>query len=204
MELKEVSAESGWRERTRRVLRAVRAFLFKQQLPVGLIFVVILGGAWPTPGVALSKLPTNYICVVIIFLISGLKLKTDDIKDAIKSWKAFLYGIFSMLFLTSIICLELIKLLGDEFDELDIPVTSNTTSNASTEGAVCQSSNASTDVKPLGPREFSTGLQVFFTMPCTVSSGVVMVSDLCRVLCCPLHCLSTKCPLHECCTCSCK
>ena len=166
-------------------LRAVGAFLFKHHLPLGLIFAVTLGGLWPTPGVALSKLPTSYVCVIIIFLISGLKLKTDDIKTALKSWKSSLYGIFSILFLTSIVSLELIKLLGSQFNDLDVQLDDdNSTSNA-TSTMSCQTSNlsnASDNSRPLGPREFSTGLQVFFAMPCTVSSGVIMVRQ-CLAMC---------------------
>ncbi|XP_065185092.1 uncharacterized protein LOC135815693 [Sycon ciliatum] len=169
---------ANWQERTKSALRKVGAFAFKHHLPLGLLFAVLLGALWPTPGVAVSKIPANYICVILIFLLSGLKLKTDDVKEALKSWKGIVYGIFSILFLTSVVSLELIKLMSSQFGRLDIAtVDANGSANSSDVLASC-TANTSEETPPLGPREFSTGLQVFFAMPCTVSSGVVMVTQL--------------------------
>eukprot|EP00117_Sycon_ciliatum_P027660 scpid83563/ scgid22422/ len=88
------------------------------------------------------------------------------------------YGVFSVLFLTSVVSLELIKLMSSQFGRLDTATLgANDTSNSSDVPASCMA-NASEETPPLGPREFSIGLQVFFAMPCTVSSGVILVTQL--------------------------
>jgi sodium/bile acid cotransporter 7 len=51
-------------------------------------------------GVYLSNTPTNKICVGIIFFNSGIKLETSKMWKAIKSWKASLFGVVSILFVT--------------------------------------------------------------------------------------------------------
>ena len=62
-----------------------RALLLKYHLPLGLLCGVVLGYAWPAPGRAVGGkiafgMGLSSIDIFIIFLISGLKLKTDDIK----------------------------------------------------------------------------------------------------------------------------
>eukprot|EP00164_Ancoracysta_twista_P001714 GFYU01002248.1.p1 GENE.GFYU01002248.1~~GFYU01002248.1.p1 ORF type:complete len:406 (-),score=86.45 GFYU01002248.1:20-1237(-) len=80
--------------------KATKAKLIQHHLPLGLIFVVLFGYGVPTPGIYLAKGPTQAICVSLIFFISGLTLKTDDIKKAINAYKAIIYGIISILLIT--------------------------------------------------------------------------------------------------------
>ena len=82
--------------------RATRA-LFKNFLPICLVFFMVFGIVLPEPGVFFSELPTQYVCVVGLFLHSGLKLKTGEVKDALKSYKALLWGIISILLITPLI-----------------------------------------------------------------------------------------------------
>ena len=74
---------------------AVRWFL-----PVGLLSALIIGISWPSPGAALSNTPVQTIAVVLIFLLTGLELNTEEI-HAIKSVQkpAFL-GVISILLIT--------------------------------------------------------------------------------------------------------
>ena len=65
-------------------------FIKKQFLPLGLIVAAIIGITLPAPGIWMSQMPTALVAVTIIFLISGLVLKTDDIKVALGAWTATL------------------------------------------------------------------------------------------------------------------
>jgi len=78
-------------------------FLQKQFLPVGLVSVALVGLTLPAPGIYMASLPTQYIAVSIIFFISGLLLRTDEILAAVSAWPATLWGVVSILLLTPII-----------------------------------------------------------------------------------------------------
>lgn len=75
-------------------------FLRRQMLPVGLVTVALIGLVWPAPGRAMAAWPTQYVAVSIIFLCSGLLLRTDEIRAALSAWPATLYGTLSILFIT--------------------------------------------------------------------------------------------------------
>lgn len=75
----------------RRYWTFLKLFLLRHLLAVSLITGILLGVAWPAPGVALSVKaggirPVSFTAVVVIFLVSGLKLSTDAIKKAGKEY----------------------------------------------------------------------------------------------------------------------
>ena len=76
------SSPPPWRQR----LDALGSFCLQHFLPLGLVTLVIFGALVPAPGKALSSGPTSEICMSIIFVISGLTLKTADIKEAVHEW----------------------------------------------------------------------------------------------------------------------
>ena len=78
-------------------------FLQRQFLPVGLVAAAITGFFLPAPGIYMAGLPTQYIAVAFIFLLSGLMLKTDEVHAALVAWKATTWGCFSILFATPVI-----------------------------------------------------------------------------------------------------
>ena len=57
---------------------------------------IMFGFLVPFPGLVLDKsvVPFGTIAVGCIFLLSGLKLNTDEICQAIKEWKGIIYGSF--------------------------------------------------------------------------------------------------------------
>ena len=55
--------------------------------------------------------------IFIIFLISGLKLKTDDVRKALTSYRALMYGAFAILVITPCVAFGLVRLDG----ELSVP-----------------------------------------------------------------------------------
>jgi solute carrier family 10 (sodium/bile acid cotransporter), member 7 len=78
-------------------------FLKRQFLPVGLVSAALVGLVLPGPGLYMATLPTQYVAVSLIFLVSGLLLRTDEVKAALTAWTATLWGSFSILLLTPLI-----------------------------------------------------------------------------------------------------
>ncbi|EDV26014.1 uncharacterized protein TRIADDRAFT_55688 [Trichoplax adhaerens] len=142
----------------------ISSILFAYHLPIGLIVLLIFGILVPQPGAYLSQTPLQYICIVYIFLNSGLKLKTDDLLKALKSFRASLWGLLSIFLVTSVIGTKLTSLL---------PYLPPTTANYTNTSRNID--NASSNI--LGPADFSIGLQIFFCCPCTISSGVLMAGQ---------------------------
>ena len=81
-------------------MTGILEFLRRQMLPVGLLSVAIIGLVWPTPGRLMGQLPTQYIAVSGIFICSGLLLRTDEIRTALRAWRATTWGVLSILFIT--------------------------------------------------------------------------------------------------------
>lgn len=79
------------------------SFLQKQFLPLGLVTVATVGFFFPSPGIYMAGLPTQYVAVSIIFLLSGLMLKTNEVHAALAAWKATSWGCLSILFATPFI-----------------------------------------------------------------------------------------------------
>ncbi len=78
-------------------------FLKKQFLPVGLIAVAVLGFVFPAPGLYMAGLSTQHIAVTLIFLCSGLMLRTDEVHAALSAWSGTLWGSVSILFITPVL-----------------------------------------------------------------------------------------------------
>lgn len=92
-------------------LERARLFCIKNVLPLGFLFVLVWALAWPAPGKAVGKPKVEgyrviqTINVIVIFIISGLTLKTDDIKEALSKegrW-GFIYGVVAILGITGCI-----------------------------------------------------------------------------------------------------
>ena len=160
--------------------RRAKAVVFKHFLPICLIFSLVFGIVVPQPGVFFSELPTQYVCVVGLFLHSGLKLKTGEVKDALKSFKALIWGIVCILFITPIIGGQLTGLLpfqknvaGESAKENGAYINGNHSSNNVTPSPVGDHLEGSSI---LGPALFQIGIQIYFIVPCTISAGVILVS----------------------------
>lgn len=81
-------------------------FMTRNVLPIGFVIILIWALLWPLPGERVSKPQVedfrvvSTINVLVIFVISGLTLKTDDISHS-SAWVGFVYGVFSILVLTA-------------------------------------------------------------------------------------------------------
>ena len=87
-------------------LTALLAFVLKNFLLCGLSLAVVLALAVPSWGTAAAELSLPLFgklsnpCVVVIFVITGLTLKSDAIVQAFGAWHAVLYSVIAILFLT--------------------------------------------------------------------------------------------------------
>lgn len=87
------------------------AFALKHFLPLGLLLAILLGLTLPQLGTAAASLKVGEWGVVQtfaicnIFIVTGLTLKTDDLMQAIRAWRATTFGIASINFLTPLLAL---------------------------------------------------------------------------------------------------
>jgi predicted Na+-dependent transporter len=79
----------------------------KHHLPISLLLLILLGAAWPEPGQWLSQLPITSIAICLIFFLQGLKLETEEAKDALRSVRAIVYGFSFILFLSPFLAFAL-------------------------------------------------------------------------------------------------
>jgi len=152
-------------------------FFIKNFLPISLIFAVAFGALIPAPGVFFNHKETIYVCVSILFCYVGLYLKTSDIQTSLKAYKAYTWGIISVLCVTCVIG----GLLTDQlnFRELDIEShNSRNTTNLSNLTKTTEIPSTEDKGVVLGPFECRVGLVLYFIMPCTVGSGVIMLMNL--------------------------
>ena len=89
----------------------MRRFVLKHFLPLGLLLAILVGCTLPELGVAAASIRmggwgvVQTVCVALIFIISGLTLKTDDMMKAVRAWKATSFGILSINVLTPLLAL---------------------------------------------------------------------------------------------------
>jgi len=92
-------------------LRSLQPLLQKYFLPIGLALALLLGLVLPELGRALASASlgewgvVQTLCMVVIFVISGLTLKTDDVFAALRVWRAIAFGVASILFITPTLAL---------------------------------------------------------------------------------------------------
>ena len=72
-------------------------FAADQHLPLGLALFSLLGFVFPAPGRALAATPLNTLSLVGIFFLSGLGLKTDEMRAAFAAVPAYAFGFASIL-----------------------------------------------------------------------------------------------------------
>jgi len=77
--------------------------LLKWHLPLLLVILVLFGALVPGPGQLLGETPLTTICVIGIFLVSGLQLRTDEVMDALKAWPSALWGVIFIVGLSPLL-----------------------------------------------------------------------------------------------------
>ena len=99
------------------VSEKTQKLLLKYHLPLWLFFGVALGWSIPSIGSTWSNIiqkndyvKMSNINVFLIFFLSGLKLKTGDIKKAVGEWKGALYGSLMILGITPLLGVLMIEI----------------------------------------------------------------------------------------------
>mmetsp|Transcript_13658 Transcript_13658/g.16553 ORF Transcript_13658/g.16553 Transcript_13658/m.16553 type:complete len:419 (+) Transcript_13658:150-1406(+) len=103
----------------------VKKFLLKWHLPMMLVTGLLIGYLFPPPGeflgeadlggICFSNLDicvygsVSSLCITFIFVMSGMKLKTAEIKRALRTWKPALFGFVSILFITPCVSLVIVR-----------------------------------------------------------------------------------------------
>ena len=128
----------------------------------------------------MSELPTHYICIILIFFHSGVKLRTGEIKDVLKSIKGLIWGVVCILFVTPVIGGKLTGSLP--YVPMVLPtensfaaIRNNSINNITKDTDWSTRSHVSNE-SILGPALFQTAMQIYFIAPCTISAGVILVS----------------------------
>jgi hypothetical protein len=63
----------------------VRLVLWQRHFVISLVCFVVLALAWPMPGASVDG-PIQFICPVIVFVLTGLYMQTKDVKNAFSTW----------------------------------------------------------------------------------------------------------------------
>eukprot|EP00192_Tetraselmis_astigmatica_P006473 CAMPEP_0117687150 /NCGR_PEP_ID=MMETSP0804-20121206/22956_1 /TAXON_ID=1074897 /ORGANISM="Tetraselmis astigmatica, Strain CCMP880" /LENGTH=440 /DNA_ID=CAMNT_0005499143 /DNA_START=94 /DNA_END=1416 /DNA_ORIENTATION=- len=93
-----------------------KAFVIKHYLPLGFCLALTIGLAFPQPGAWLSSITigdykvVQSACIVAIFIISGLTLRTSEVKAAIQAWLSYSYGVIAILFITPFFGLVILQI----------------------------------------------------------------------------------------------
>jgi len=93
-----------------RLYRRSLKFVMDNLLLCCLSFAIVFGALVPAPGRFLATLPTQHVCIVVIFLVTGLNLSTSELKASLANWHVALFGIIMILFITPLLALVTIKL----------------------------------------------------------------------------------------------
>jgi len=97
------------REYLTSIATRLRQTALKQCLPLGLMLAILFGVSVPIVGATVASWhvagrgAVQTVCVWVIFTISGMTLKTDDVLKALSAWRAILFGFASILFVTPLL-----------------------------------------------------------------------------------------------------
>jgi hypothetical protein len=93
-----------------------KAFIITNFIPLGFAVVVAIALPYPYPGIVLSSLKVgryqiiNFLNVCLVFLISGVTLKVEDLWAVLKFPWAIVYGLVGINFITTLIAFIMIQL----------------------------------------------------------------------------------------------
>ena len=143
-------------------------FINNYFLAIGVILMIIIGSQWLASGSFLTSIYFPYICLALCFFLCGLRMKADELLIAVKSYKAIIWGILTILLVVPITGTQITKTI-----QFATMVDDNLTTSESTVVG---------NVTAIGPTEFAFALQVFFVVPASMSAGAILVRTV--FLCC--------------------
>ena len=183
---------TGQRELNKRLNACWDSYL-KKFMPTMLLVALLWGLVWPQPeqAIAAPSFPVPWstdplstiktIAVVLVFILQGLTLKTDEFVDGLKAWRASLFGIASIIGITPLLGLVVFQL---PFLHLSVQPC-NTSTPAPFEPPVTPMPflpptpsspppSSSTCSPPSDVHAIQTGFLLFCAVPTTIYSGVLL------------------------------
>src|SRR5690606_10948845 len=86
----------------------IQTFIIKNFIPLGLLIITIISLSYPSPGIYALSLQfasqsiISFINIFIVFLISGLILKTADLYNVLNTPLAIVYALLAINVFTSL------------------------------------------------------------------------------------------------------
>lgn len=130
-------------------------------LAIGILVILITGLQWPSSGTFLANIYLPYICIALSFFLCGLRVKTNELLAAVKSYKAIVWGILTILLVIPVTGTQITK---------TIQFATQVDDNLNTSESIVIG-----NVTAIGPTEFAFALQVFFVVPASMSAGAILV-----------------------------
>ena len=154
-----------------RVLVHIKNFCLRNILPIGTIFAVIFGICLPQPAIYVSqRIPVSKICIIVVFLTIGLRLRFAEAKSAVKSYKDILVGLLLVLFATPVFAANVLN---------QIPYFGSLIGSGR-DWEISSSNGTTGKIPVLGPEEFRLALQVYCLCPSPTATSLILVSDKSR------------------------
>ncbi|EIE25220.1 hypothetical protein COCSUDRAFT_46640 [Coccomyxa subellipsoidea C-169] len=97
-------------DRAQTGLQKALSFIQAQFLPLALLAAMIVGYLFPGPGLRAADAGLQSLTTTGIFIISGLGLRRGEALRALSAWGAILYGFASILFITPLAALAVLRL----------------------------------------------------------------------------------------------
>ena len=97
-------------------IEAVKQFIITNFIPLGFAFVVTIALPYPYPGIVVSSLRAGnyriveFLNVCLVFLISGVTLKVEDLWAVLKFPAAIIYGVVGINFVTTLLAFVMLEL----------------------------------------------------------------------------------------------
>jgi predicted Na+-dependent transporter len=81
------------------ILTSFKNFCMRNYLAIGIILSIIIGIFLPQPAVYLSqRMPVAKICIIVLFLTIGVRIRLVEAKSAVKFYKEVVVGLVLVLF----------------------------------------------------------------------------------------------------------
>ncbi len=98
------------------LLQRLKAIGRDHFMPISFLIATILAISWPVPGAAVASWQGGNIRIVqainnaLVFLISGLTLRSDDFRAMLRHWVGVLFGFVAILVITPCLGFGLVRL----------------------------------------------------------------------------------------------
>ena len=102
----QVETPSDTRSTWGKHITSVKKFCLEYFLPLAFVVAITFALVFPLPGRIVGSWHVSDIRIVqavnnfVVFLISGLTLRTEHLKSALKHWQGIAYGLVAILALT--------------------------------------------------------------------------------------------------------